>query len=56
MKLGVSKSTAISLSMSSKGYYRLAKTKVVQIALNNQWLKSQSLVSIEDQWVKIHYS
>jgi len=55
MRLGVSKSAAISLSMSSKGYYRLAKTKAVQQALNNNWLKSQGLVSIEDQWVKFHY-
>lgn len=56
MRLGVSKSVAISLGMSSKGYYRLAKTKAVQIALNNKWLKSQGLVSIEEQWVKFHYS
>jgi len=56
MRLGVSKTVAISLGMSSKGYYRLAKTKAVQIALNNKWLKSQGLVSIEDQWVKFHYS
>ena len=56
MRLGVSKSVAISLGMSSKGYYRLAKTKAVQLALNNKWLKSQGLVSIEEQWVKFHYS
>jgi RNA-directed DNA polymerase len=56
MRLGVSKSVAISLGMSSKGYYRLAKTKAVQLALNNKWLKSQGLVSIEAQWVKFHYS
>ncbi len=56
MRLGVSKHTAISLGMSSKGYYRLAKTKAVQIALNNTWLKSQGLASVEDQWVKFHYS
>ncbi|SHE23407.1 Retron-type RNA-directed DNA polymerase [methanotrophic endosymbiont of Bathymodiolus puteoserpentis (Logatchev)] len=47
---------AISLGMSSKGYYRLAKTKAVQLALNNKWLESQGLVSIKDQWVKFHYS
>jgi len=47
MRLGVSKTVAIRLGMSSKGYYRLAKTKAVQIALNNKWLKSQGLVSVE---------
>jgi len=56
MRLGVSKHTAISLGMSSKGYYRLAKTKAVQLALNNNWLKSQGLASVEEQWVKFHYS
>ncbi|MEE9356414.1 MAG: group II intron reverse transcriptase/maturase [Methylococcaceae bacterium] len=56
IRLGVSKTVAICLAMSSKGYYRLAKTKAVQIALNNNWLKSQGLVSIEEQWVKFHYS
>ena len=56
MRLGVSKSAAISLGMSSKGYYRLAKTKAVQLALNNNWLKSQGLVSVKEQWVKFHYS
>jgi hypothetical protein len=56
MRLGVSKHTAISLGMNSKGYYRLAKTKAVQIALNNEWLKSQGLVSVKEQWVKFHYS
>jgi len=56
IRLGVSKSAAISLGMSSKGYYRLAKTKAVQLALNNTWLKQQGLASIEVQWVKFHYS
>jgi hypothetical protein len=56
MRLGISKSVAIRLGTSSKGYYRLAKTKAVQIALNNKGLKSQGVVSIEAQRVKFHYS
>jgi len=56
IKLGVSKMTAISLGLSSKGYYRLAKTKAVQMGLNNEWLKSQGLVSVKEQWSKFHYS
>jgi RNA-directed DNA polymerase len=55
LSLGVSLKEAINLGMSSKGYYRLAKTKAVQIGLNNDWLKSQGLVSIKEQWVKFHY-
>ena len=56
IRLGVSKMTAIRLGLSSKGYYRLAKTKAVQIGLNNDWLTSQGLVSVRQQWSKFHYS
>jgi len=56
IRLGVSKMTAIRLGLSSKGYYRLAKTKAVQIGLNNDWLTSQGLVSVQQQWSKFHYS
>jgi len=56
IRLGVSKMTAIRLGLSSKGYYRLAKTKAVQIGLNNDWLTSQGLVSAQQQWSKFHYS
>jgi len=38
----------------AKGY-RLAKTKAVQMGLNNDWLKAQGLVSVKEQWVKFHY-
>ena len=55
LRLGVSLKEAINIGMSSKGYYRLARTKAVQIGLNNDWLKSQGLVSIKEQWVKFHY-
>ena len=53
--LGVSTKLAIYIGLSSKGYYRLAKTKAVQIGLNNDWLKAQGLVSVKEQWVKFHY-
>jgi hypothetical protein len=41
--------------MSSKGYYRLAKTKAMQMGLTNQWLNAQGLVSLKDQWIKCRY-
>lgn len=56
IKLGVGEWQAISLGLSSKGYYRLAKTYAVQLGLNNQWLKNQGLVSIREQWIKFHYN
>jgi len=55
IRLGVSTKWAINIGLSSKGYYRLAKTKAVQMALNNDWLKAQGLVSVKEQWVKFHY-
>jgi len=55
MRLGVSTKRAIFLGLSSKGYYRLAKTKAVQLGINNDWLKAQGLVSVKDKWVKFHY-
>jgi len=55
ISLGVSTKLAIYIGLSSKGYYRLAKTKAIQMGLNNDWLKAQGLVSVKDQWVKFHY-
>jgi len=55
IRLGVSTQLAIHIGLSSKGYYRLAKTKAVQIGLNNDWLKAQGLVSVKEQWIKFHY-
>ncbi len=55
IKLGVSVKAAIGIGLSSKGYYRSAKTKAMQMGLNNAWLKAQGLVSLKEQWVKFHY-
>jgi hypothetical protein len=46
---------AIFIGLSSKGYYRLAKTKAVQLGINNGWPKAQGLVSVKEQRVKFHY-
>jgi len=54
-RLGISLKLSIYIGLSSKGYYRLAKTKAVQIGLNNEWLKQQGLVSVKQPWVKFHY-
>jgi len=55
IKLGVSSKLAITLGISSKGYYRLAKTKAMQIGLNNKYLKAQGLISLRDQWIASRY-
>jgi len=53
--LGSLYQTSYLYGLSYKGYYRLAKTKAVQIGPNNDWLKAQGLVSVKEQWVKFHY-
>ena len=55
IKLGVPIKMAVTLGVSSKGYYRLAKTQAVQWGLSNQYLKAQGLVSLRDQWIASRY-
>ena len=55
IKLGVSIRLAVTLGMSAKGNYRLAKTKAVQLGLNNRYLKAQGLISLRDQWIASRY-
>ena len=52
LKLGVSLQTAIQHSVSSKSYWRMARTPAMQQALSNAWLKAQGLVSVKDRWCK----
>jgi len=53
--LGQPPRLAISLRLSLKEYYRLVKTKAVQLGLTNKWLKAQGLVFLKDQWIKSRY-
>ncbi len=52
---GVSVDMAISVGMSRKGHWHLAKTYATQLGMSNQWLSKQGLLSIKELWVKIHY-
>jgi RNA-directed DNA polymerase len=52
LDLGVSLKTAIQHGVSSKSYWRMARTPAVQQALSNAWLKVQGLVSVKDLWCK----
>ena len=49
IRLRVITKLAFYIGLSSKGYFRLEKTKSVQMGLNNDWLKAQELVSIKEQ-------
>jgi len=55
IKLGTGTRIAISLGLSSKGPYRLAKTFATQSGMTNKWLAEQGLISIRDRWIKFHY-
>jgi RNA-directed DNA polymerase len=55
VKLGTNLRLAISIGLSRKGPYRLAKTLATQSGMTNKWLKDQGLLSVKDLWVEIHY-
>jgi RNA-directed DNA polymerase len=53
--LGIKVDDAIKVGLSSKGPYRMSRTKVTQMAMTNAWLTQQGLVSIKEHWVRFHY-
>lgn len=52
LALGVGKRQAILTGISSKSYWHLSKTKATQMAMSNDWLKGQGLISVRDLWLK----
>ena len=54
LALGTGRRQAILTALSSKGYGHLARTLATQTGMTNQWLKSQGLISVRDQWMKAH--
>jgi RNA-directed DNA polymerase len=54
-KLGADLRAAISVGLSRKGPWHLAKTQATQSGMTNKWLKDQGLLSVKELWVKIHY-
>lgn len=55
LKLGTYRKEAIMTALSRKGPWHLSRTLATQAGMTNKWLKEQGLISIKDQWVKIHY-
>ena len=56
IKLGTRTRTAVSLGVSSKGPYRLARTLATHSGMTNKWLAQQGLVSVRELWIKFHYA
>jgi RNA-directed DNA polymerase len=52
LAMGVGKRQAILTGISSKSYWHLSRTKATQMAMSNEWLKSQGLISVRDLWMK----
>ena len=42
-------------AISRKGPWHLSKTMAAQTGMTNKWLAEQGLISVKEQWVKIHY-
>jgi len=38
-----------------KGYWKLSRTRATNMGMGNAWLKEQGLISLKEQWIKIHY-
>lgn len=53
IELGVSAHEARQIGSSGKGWWRLSHTRAVNRALNNEWFKSQGLVSLEEKWAQL---
>ena len=55
LKLGTYKKEAIFTALSRKGPWHSARTLATQAGMTNKWLAEQGLISVKEQWVKIHY-
>lgn len=55
LKIGTHPNVAIPMSLSRKGPWKCARTLATQSGMTNQWLKDQGLLSVKEQWVRIHY-
>jgi RNA-directed DNA polymerase len=54
LALGKRVRTAIWTGMSSKSYWHLSRSLSTQTGMTNDWLKSQGLIGIRDQWIRAH--
>jgi len=52
LALGVGERQAILTGLRSKSWWHLSKTKATQMAMSNEWLKGQGLISVRDLWLK----
>ncbi|VGO12344.1 Group II intron-encoded protein LtrA [Pontiella desulfatans] len=54
-KLGIDERQINMVVSSRKGYWKLSRTLATNMGLGNAWLKEQGLVSLKEQWSRMHY-
>lgn len=55
LRLGAPKKWVFRVGLSSEGPWALSRKYGTQMALTNEWLKAQGLVSIKELWIAYHY-
>jgi len=55
LKLGVQLGTSIRAGLNRNGPWAMSRRLAAQHGMTNKWLKDQGLISVKEQWVKIHY-
>ena len=55
LRLGIDRSEVKLASRSRKGYWRMSANSLVQIALNDEWLKENGVPYIKDLWIAYKY-
>ena len=54
-KLGLDDGQINKVVSSRKGYWKLSRTLATNMGMGNAWLEEQGLISLKEQWSKIHY-
>jgi RNA-directed DNA polymerase len=54
-KLGLDERQINMVVSSRKGYWKLSRTLSTNMGMGNAWLKKQGLISLKEQWSRIHY-
>jgi RNA-directed DNA polymerase len=55
LKLGVQLGTSIRAGLSRCGPWAMSRRLAAQHGMTNKWLKDQGLISVKEQWVKLHF-
>jgi RNA-directed DNA polymerase len=54
-KLGIDERQINMVVSSRKGYWKLSRTLATNMGMGNAWLKKQGLISLKEQWSRMHY-